>query len=73
MDIGARVTKVGFSGESRPRDIFSSVESVESFSSSDAALWTNDLCRCKTEQERKLVETRLRARLVHLFRAIFYQ
>jgi actin-related protein 10 len=74
LDIGARVTKIGFSGESRPRDIFSSVEGVDSFfSSSDATLWTADLCRCKTEQERKLIEAQLKSRLTQLFRAIYYQ
>lgn len=67
LDIGSRVTKAGFSGESRPRDIFWSSETP------DVELWTADICRCKTEQDRKLIETQLKARLTTLFRSIFHQ
>jgi actin-related protein 10 len=74
LDIGTRMTRIGFSGESRPRDIFWSVEGNEVSSSSyDHALWTTDLCRCKSEKDRRLIEVKLKAKLTHLLRGIFYQ
>lgn len=73
LDIGSRVTKIGFSGEARPRAIFWSLEGVPACSSQQGMLWTSDLCRCSNDEERKLVELQLKARLTILLRAIFHQ
>ncbi|UZJ52066.1 hypothetical protein CBS101457_001386 [Exobasidium rhododendri] len=77
LDIGSRVTKIGFSGEARPRDIFFSVEeatpSTSQTGNKDGVLWSTDLLRCRNEGDRRLIRLQLKARLTVLLRSIFYQ
>ena len=72
------MTKIGFSGEARPREIFYTLEGSDSAgpstaSSTDGLLWTTDLLRCKTDEERSLIQAQLKSRVTVLLRDILFK
>lgn len=78
LDIGSRVSKIGFSGEARPREIFYTLEGIYEngeniLEHTGGLLWTPDMFRCRTDEERRLKTVTLKARLTTILREIFYK
>ena len=78
LDIGARISKVGYSGEPRARAILPSLRTATPATSrmdhdTHGLLWTTDIARCADETQYTLVMYKLRGRLTYLLRRIMYE
>lgn len=84
IDLGTRVLKIGFSGESRPRLVIRSLHLArlndydrhktgdgKEAEDKDDSLWDMDFGKCRNDREREERENLLKARLIHLFRELF--
>lgn len=82
MDLGTRITKIGFSGESRPRLVARTLQLASlnrlspgyapiSQQQQNDTLWDMDFGKCRDDRERQEKEDLLKARLIHLLREMF--
>lgn len=82
LDLGTRITKIGFSGESRPRLVARTLQLASlnrlspgyapiSQQQQNDTLWDMDFGKCRDDRERQEKEDLLKARLIHLLREMF--